>query len=66
MKSELTVDQWDHPSGMHAKFPEKLTFLTRCYAQMCVRIRGKEIIAFRKILRTYYVDDPNLQILLSL
>ena len=53
MKSELTVDQWDHPSGMHAKFSEKLTFLTLCYAQMCVRIRGKEIIAFRKILRTY-------------
>ena len=42
-----------HPFGTYAKFSEKLTFLTPWYAHVRVRIKGKEMLIFRKILRTY-------------
>ena len=37
-----------------AKFSEKLTFLTPRYVH--VRIRGSEMLVFRKILRTYLMN----------
>ena len=40
-----------HPLSTYPKFSEKLTFLI-------VRIRGLEILVFRKILRTYVIDGP--------
>ena len=40
-----------HPLSTYPKFSEKLTFLT-------VRIRGLEMLVFRKILRTYVIDGP--------
>ena len=49
---------WGHPLSTYAKFSEKLTFPTPWYAHVRVRIRGLEILAFRKILRTYLIDDP--------
>ena len=45
---------------MYAKFSEKLLFLTPSYAHVRVRIRGLEMLVFRKILRTYLMDDPSL------
>ena len=36
----------------------ELTFLTPCYAHVHVRIRRLEMLVFRKILRTYLMDDP--------
>ena len=39
----------DHPFSTYAKFSEKL---------VRVRIRGLEMLVFRKILRTYLMDDP--------
>ena len=42
----------------YAKFSEKLTFLTPSYAHVCVRIRGSEMLVFRKTLPTYYMNDP--------
>ena len=53
-----------HPLSTYVKFSEKLTFLTLWYAQVRVRIRGLEMLVFRKILRTYLMDDPLLLSLL--
>ena len=41
---------WVHPFSTHAKFSEKLTFLTPRYAQVRVRLRGEEKLVVRKIL----------------
>ena len=41
-----------HSFSTYAKFSEKLTF-TRWYAHVRVRIRGLEILVFRKMLCTY-------------
>ena len=54
-----------HLSSTYTKFSKKLTFLTPWYAHVRVRIRGLEILVFRKILRTYlmetrYSDDFRL------
>ena len=46
-----------HPSSTYAEFSEKLTSLTSLYAPIRVRIRGLEMLVFRKILRTYLMDD---------
>ena len=46
------------PLSTYATFFEKLTFLTPWYSHVRVRIRGLEMLVFRKILRTYLVDDP--------
>ena len=43
---------------MYAEISGKLTFLTPWYAHVRVRIRGLEMLVFRKILRTYLMDDP--------
>ena len=43
----------DHSISMYAEFSEKLTFLTHSYADLRVRIRGLEILVFRKSLCTY-------------
>ena len=48
----------DHPVSTYTKFSEKLTFLTPRYAHVPVRIKRLEIMVFRKILRTYSMDDP--------
>ena len=45
-----------HPLSTYTKFSEKLTFLTLWYVR--VRIRGLEMLVFRKILRAYLMDDP--------
>ena len=42
-----------HPFNKYAKFSEKLIFLTPRYGHVHVRIRGQEMLVFRKILRTY-------------
>ena len=47
-----------HPFSMYAKFCEKLTFLTPYYVHVRVRIRRLEVLVFRKILRTYLMDNP--------
>ena len=47
-----------HPLSTYAKFFEKLTFLATWYAHVRVRIRGLEMLVFRKILSTYLMDDP--------
>ena len=47
-----------HPLSTYAIFSEKLTFLTPWYANVRVRVRGLERLVFRKILRTYLMDDP--------
>ena len=54
------ISQWDekgHPLSTYTKFSEKLTFLTPWYAHVRVRIRGLEMLVFRKILRVYLMDD---------
>ena len=43
----------DHPFSTYAKFSEKLTFQTPLFAHVRVRIKGSEMLVFRKILRTY-------------
>ena len=43
---------------MYAEFSGKLTFVTPCYAHVCVRIKGLDMLIFRKILRTYQMDGP--------
>ena len=48
----------DQSLNTYTKFSEKLTFLTPRYAQVSVRIRGLEMLVFRKILRTYLMDSP--------
>ena len=48
----------NHPLNTYAKFSEKLTFLTPWYAHVRARIRGSEMLVFRKILRTYLMDEP--------
>ena len=45
-----------HPLSTYEKFSEKLTFLTPWYEHVGVRIRGLEMLVFRKILRTYLMD----------
>ena len=47
-----------HPLSRYAKSSEKLTFLTPWYVHVRLRIRGLEMSVFRKILRTYLMDDP--------
>ena len=47
-----------HPFSTYAKFSEKLTFLTPWYAHVRARIRGLGMLTFRKILRTYLMEDP--------
>ena len=45
----------------YEKFSKKLTFLTHLkltFLQVRVRIRGLEMLVFRKILRTYLMDGP--------
>ena len=39
-----------HPLSTYAKFSEKLTFLTPWYVHVRVRIRGLEMLVFRKIV----------------
>ena len=52
------IINWTYgPSIKYAKFSEKQTFLTPWYVQVCVRIRGLEMLVFRKMLRTYLMDD---------
>ena len=48
----------DHSFSTYAKFSEKLSFLTPRYAHVHVRMRGYEMMVFRKILDTYYMNDP--------
>ena len=55
---------WSHPLSTYAKFSEQLTFLTPWYVHVRVRIRGLEMLVFRKILRTYLMDEPFGKILL--
>ena len=50
--------QRGHPLSTYAKFPEKLTFVTPWYVHVRVHIRGLQMLIFRKILRTYLMDDP--------
>ena len=42
-----------HPFSTYAKFSGKLALLTPWYAPVRVRIRGDEMLAFQKILRTH-------------
>ena len=42
----------------YTKFFEKLTLLSPCYAHVRVRIKGLEMLDFRKISRTYLINDP--------
>ena len=49
---------WDHSFSAYAKFSGKLTFHTPWYPQVCVHIRGWKMLIFRKLLRTYYMNDP--------
>ena len=46
-----------HPLSTYAKFSEKLTFLT-WYTHVRVRIRGLEMLVFRKMFSIYLMDDP--------
>ena len=43
----------DRSFSAQAKFSENLTFLTPWHADVRVRIRGKEMLIFRKSFRTY-------------
>ena len=43
----------DHSFGTHVKFSQKLTFLTLWSAHVRLRIRGLEILVFRKIFYMY-------------
>ena len=47
-----------YPFSMYAKISNKLMFYTLCYAQVCLRNRGKEMLTFRNILHTYWMGDP--------
>ena len=47
-----------HLLSTYAEFSEKLTFLSPLYAHVRLRIRGVEMLAFRKILHTYIMDGP--------
>ena len=47
-----------HLLSTYVKVSEKLTFLTPWYAHVRVRIRGLEMLFFRKILRKYVMDGP--------
>ena len=53
-----SFEGWGHPLSTYAKFSEKLTFLTPWNAHVRVRIRGLEMLVFRKNLRTYLMDSP--------
>ena len=43
----------DHSFSTYAKYFEKIIFLTLSYIHVSVRIRGYEMLVFRKVLRTY-------------
>ena len=43
----------DHTFSMHAKFSEKLKYHSPLYAYVRERISEKEMLVFRKTLRTY-------------
>ena len=68
----VLVYERDHSFSIYAKFSEKLTFLTPRYAFLTpwyavrVRIRGQEILVFRKILRTSPAGDSQVAKGLSL
>ena len=48
---------WVHPFSTYAKFSEKLKFLTPWCAHVRVRIKGWEILVFRKFcLRTKWIN----------
>ena len=47
----------DHLLSTCADFFEKLTSLTLSYAHVSLLISGVEMLAFGKILRTYYLMD---------
>ena len=49
---------WGHSFSTHTKFSEKVPFCTPRYAHVRVRIRGYEMVVFRKILCMYYTNDP--------
>ena len=51
------IGSWVHPFSTYTKFSEKLTFLAPWYARPRVGISGSEMLVFRKILRTYLMDD---------
>ena len=59
-KSRTSPKHLNHKGSsiVYAKFFEKLTLLTPWYAHVRVRIWDLEMLAFWKILRTYFVDDP--------
>ena len=54
------------PLSTFAKFSEKLTFPSSWYAHVRVRIRGSQMLVFRKMLRTYLMDGPILNNILVL
>ena len=52
---------WGDPVSTFAKFSEKLIFLTlliRHVPHLRVRFKGLEMLVFRKVLRTYLMNDP--------
>ena len=52
------IEDKGHLLSTYAKFCEKLTLLTSWDAHVRVRFRGLEMLVFRKILRTYLMNDP--------
>ena len=46
------------PLSTYAKFYEKLNISNPLIAHVRVRVRALEMLVFRKILRTYLMDDP--------
>ena len=46
------------PLSTYAKFSEKLIFLTHWYAHVRGRVRGLEMLVFRKTLCAYLMYDP--------
>ena len=55
-----------HPLSTYPEFSEKLTFLTPWYAHAHVRVKGLEILVFRKIPQTYLMNDPLTALTLGL
>ena len=55
-------NRWSHPLCTYTKFSEKLKFLTSWYTHVRVPISGLEMLDFRKRLRTYLMDDPNIEV----
>ena len=52
-ENQLTSFCRSHSFSAYTKSFEKLTFLTRWYEHVGLRIRGKEMLVFRKILLTH-------------